>query len=108
MTMLVLVPFVVLLLVAAGWDLASYTIPNFISAATLVAFALFALSAGLTLGALEGHLLAGMIGLICAFLLFAPVISAAAMPSCLPASRCGSACTISVNMLWLRRCLAAH
>jgi prepilin peptidase CpaA len=71
MTLLVLVPFVALLLLAAGWDLASYTIPNFISVATLVAFALFALSAGLTLSALEGHLLAGGIGLVCAFVLFA-------------------------------------
>jgi prepilin peptidase CpaA len=71
MTVLALIPFVALLLIAAGWDLASYTIPNFISAATLVAFALFALSAGLTLGALGGHLLAGIIGLACAFVLFA-------------------------------------
>ena len=71
MTMLVLVPFVALLLLAAGWDLASYTIPNFISAAALVAFALFALSTGLTITALEGHVLAGIIGLFCAFLLFA-------------------------------------
>jgi prepilin peptidase CpaA len=71
MTVLALVPFIILLFLAAGWDLASYKIPNFISAAVLVSFVLFATSTGLTLPALEGHLVAGVIGLICAFLLFA-------------------------------------
>jgi prepilin peptidase CpaA len=72
MTILVLVPFVALLLLAAGWDLASYTIPNFISVAALVAFALFAASAGFSFAALGGHMLGGVLGLVCAFLLFAP------------------------------------
>ena len=41
---LVLVVFPALLLAAAGWDLASYTIPNCIALALLATFAVFALS----------------------------------------------------------------
>ncbi|MBV9572004.1 MAG: prepilin peptidase [Alphaproteobacteria bacterium] len=70
-SLLILAPFVLLLLLAAGWDLASYTIPNFISAAMVVAFFLFAVTAGYSLGQYQSHLLAGFIALIAGFTLFA-------------------------------------
>lgn len=61
-----------LLLVAAGaWDLASFTIPNFLTAALLALFAVFALAAGLGPAAIGWHLLAGLIGLLIGFSLFA-------------------------------------
>ena len=60
-----------LLAVAAGWDLASFTIPNFLSLAVAVAFGLFALALGLPLGGFGSHLLAGLIGLAVGFALFA-------------------------------------
>jgi prepilin peptidase CpaA len=61
-----------LLLAAAGlWDLASFTIPNFLTAALLALFAMFALAAGLGLAAIGWHLLAGLIGLLLGFTLFA-------------------------------------
>ena len=70
-TTLLLAPFLLLLVLAAGWDLASYTIPNIIPAALLVAFVLFALSAGFTPAAYGSHALAGAIALVIAFVLFA-------------------------------------
>ena len=42
---LLLVALPVLLAAAAGWDLASFTIPNFLSLALVAAFAVFALAA---------------------------------------------------------------
>jgi prepilin peptidase CpaA len=69
---LVLVALPLLLAVAAGWDLASFTIPNFLSLALLGAFALFALAAGLSLPVIGWHLLAGFAGLFIGFALFAP------------------------------------
>jgi prepilin peptidase CpaA len=60
-----------LLALAAGWDLTSYTIPNFLSAALIAAFALFALATHMTLGAVGMHLLAGALGLFAGFALFA-------------------------------------
>jgi prepilin peptidase CpaA len=69
---LVLVALPLLLAVAAGWDLASFTIPNFLSVALLAAFALFAAAAGLTLPAIGWHLMAGLTGLFVGFSLFAP------------------------------------
>jgi prepilin peptidase CpaA len=60
-----------LLALAAGWDLTSYTIPNFVSAALIAAFALFALATHMALGAMGTHLLAGMLGLCAGFVLFA-------------------------------------
>lgn len=70
-SVLILAPFVVLLLLAAGWDLASYTIPNFISAALLLAFVIYAIDAGYTLSAYESHGLAALLALAAGFLLFA-------------------------------------
>ena len=66
---LVLVP--AALIAAACWDLASFTIPNFIQAVLLAAFAIFAIATGMTLGALGWHLLAAVVGLALSFTLFA-------------------------------------
>jgi prepilin peptidase CpaA len=65
-----------LLAAAAGFDLATYTIPNFISLALALAFAAFAFAAGISAAGfsfylLGGHLLAGLIALVVAFALFA-------------------------------------
>jgi prepilin peptidase CpaA len=68
---LVLVALPLLLTAAAGWDLASFTIPNFINVAVIAIFPLFALAAGLPLTAVGLHLLAGFIGLAIGFALFA-------------------------------------
>ncbi len=59
-----------LLALAAGWDLASYTIPNRIQLAIIAAFTVFVLFADLTAGQLGSHLLAGFIGLVVGFTLF--------------------------------------
>jgi prepilin peptidase CpaA len=61
----------IILALAAGWDLASYTIPNFLQAALVAAFAVYALAAGLPFSALGWHLLAGLSGLVIGFTLFA-------------------------------------
>jgi prepilin peptidase CpaA len=66
---LVLVPAV--LIAAAGWDLASFTIPNFLQAVLLAGFAIFAFSTGMPLAALGWHLLAAGVGLSIGFALFA-------------------------------------
>jgi prepilin peptidase CpaA len=68
---LVIVALPLLLVIAAGWDLASFTIPNFLSLALLAAFAMFAVAAGLTFTAIGWHLLAGLLGLSIGFTLFA-------------------------------------
>lgn len=68
---LILAPFVILLLLAAGWDLASYTIPNFIPVALLIGFVLYAVSAGYTVAAYENHAIATLLALVAGFLLFA-------------------------------------
>jgi prepilin peptidase CpaA len=67
---LVLAVLPVLLALAAGWDIASFTIPNFIPATMLAAFAVFAVVAGLPLNAVGVHLLVGFIGLAISFTLF--------------------------------------
>jgi prepilin peptidase CpaA len=67
---LVIIALPLLLAAAAGWDLASFTIPNFLTLALLAAFAAFALAAGLTLPAIGWHLLAGLLGLFIGFTLF--------------------------------------
>ena len=59
------------LLAAAGWDLASFTIPNFLQAVLLAGFAIFALATGMAFGVLGWHLLAAVIGLAAGFTLFA-------------------------------------
>jgi prepilin peptidase CpaA len=69
--MLVLFVLPALLVAAAGWDLASYTIPNFLQAGLIGAFTVFALASGLTPAAIGLHLLAGFIGLIIGFTFFA-------------------------------------
>lgn len=66
---LVLVPAV--LIAAAGWDLASFTIPNFLQAVLLAGFAVFAVASHMALGALGWHLLAATIGFGIGFALFA-------------------------------------
>jgi len=68
-----LVLFVVpaLLAISAGWDLASYTIPNFLPAALLAVFILFALIAGVAPSEIGLHALAGLAGLAMGFALFA-------------------------------------
>jgi prepilin peptidase CpaA len=68
---LVLFALPLLLAIAAGWDLASFTIPNFISLIAVALFAVFALAAGLSLPAIGWHLLAGFTGLFAGFTLFA-------------------------------------
>lgn len=60
-----------LLALAAGWDLTSYTIPNFVSAALIAAFALFVVTTHMTLGAMGTHVAAGAVGLSAGFALFA-------------------------------------
>ncbi|MFL6689465.1 MAG: prepilin peptidase [Alphaproteobacteria bacterium] len=69
--LLIFAPFVLLLVLAAGWDLASYTIPNFISAILLVAFAIMAVTASYDAASYESHALAALLALIAGFLLFA-------------------------------------
>ena len=68
---LVIVALPLLLLAAGAWDLASFTIPNFLTAALLAVFILFALVAGLGFAAIGWHLLAGLVGLVLGFALFA-------------------------------------
>src|SRR3569832_2453655 len=60
-----------LLAAAAGWDLASYTIPNVLSLALVGAFAVFAFAIGMTPGTIGMHLLAGILALAVGFTLFA-------------------------------------
>jgi len=60
-----------MLLAAAGWDLASFTIPNFLTLAVAAVFGVFALLLGLSPGALGLHLLGGAIALFIGFALFA-------------------------------------
>jgi prepilin peptidase CpaA len=60
-----------LLLAAAVWDVASYTIPNVLQLGLLAAFALLMIVHPLGAGAFGMHLLAGFIGLVAGFTLFA-------------------------------------
>ncbi len=59
-----------LLLAAACWDIASFTIPNFIQAALIALFLLFVVATGMPAASFGGHLLAGFIGLVAGFTLF--------------------------------------
>ena len=68
---LVMVVFPGLLALAAGWDLASYTIPNRLSLALIVSFLAFVAFSGLPVSVLGSHLAAGAIALAAAFSLFA-------------------------------------
>jgi prepilin peptidase CpaA len=69
--LLVIIVLPALLAAAAAWDLASFTIPNILQFVLIGAFAIFAVSAGMPPDALGGHLLAGTIGLVIGFTLFA-------------------------------------
>ena len=66
---LVLVP--AALIAAAGWDIASFTIPNFLQAVLLAGFAVFVIATGMPLSALGWHFVAAAIGLAIGFALFA-------------------------------------
>ena len=68
---LVMVVLPSLLALAAGWDIASYTIPNRLQLVLIAAFAVFAVRAGVSTTQLGAHLLAGLIGLSVGFTLFA-------------------------------------
>lgn len=68
---LVMVVLPVLLTAAAGWDLASFTIPNFLQVALLASFVLFLPAAHIAWPAIALHLLAGILGLVVGFALFA-------------------------------------
>jgi prepilin peptidase CpaA len=67
----VLAIFPVLLAFAAGWDIASFTIPNTIPLALIAGFIVFALAAHLAPTVLGAHLLGGLVGLVIGFTLFA-------------------------------------
>jgi prepilin peptidase CpaA len=69
--LLVLIVLPVLLALAAGWDIASFTIPNFLQLALIGSFVVFVLATGMAPAAIGGHLLAGFLGLVIGFTLFA-------------------------------------
>jgi len=68
-----LVLFVVpaLLAASAGWDLASFTIPNFLPITLIALFGVFVVTTGFAPPAIGGHALAGLSGLAIGFALFA-------------------------------------
>ncbi|HEX3430258.1 MAG TPA: prepilin peptidase [Rhizomicrobium sp.] len=68
---LVLVLLPAVLIAAAGWDIASFTIPNFLQAVLLAGFVLFVFATGMPLAALGWHFVAAAIGLAIGFALFA-------------------------------------
>jgi prepilin peptidase CpaA len=69
--LLVLLVLPALLAVAAGWDVASYTIPNALSLALVASFVVFALAAGMAGASFGMHAAAGVVGLAAGFTLFA-------------------------------------
>jgi prepilin peptidase CpaA len=69
--LLVVILLPLLLVASAGWDIASFTIPNFLTLTVAGAFLLFALVAGLSAAVIGWHLLAGLLGLVLGFTLFA-------------------------------------
>jgi prepilin peptidase CpaA len=69
--LLVIVVLPALLALVAGWDLASYTIPNRLQLALVAAFVVFVLVTGMAPALLGWHLLAGFLGLAVGFTLFA-------------------------------------
>jgi prepilin peptidase CpaA len=70
-TLLVIAVLPALLALSAAWDMASFTIPNRLQLLLVAAFGIFALTAGFSLSQLGLHLLAGSIGLVIGFTLFA-------------------------------------
>lgn len=114
--LLVVILLPLLLAVSAGWDMASFTIPNFLTLTVAGAFLLFALAAGLSAAVIGWHLLAGLLGLVLGFSLFAlgwigggdaKLFAAVAlwlgfgdlMAYALIASVCGGALTIAIILL---------
>ena len=73
MAAVVLVQYVfpALLLLAAGWDIASFTIPNFLQVLLIAAFVAFVAATGMAPLMIGAHLLAGFLGLAVGFTLFA-------------------------------------
>ena len=69
--LLLLIALPALLAAAALWDLASFTIPNYLSLAVAIAFAGFALAMGFSPAMIGQHLLAGLAALIIGFTMFA-------------------------------------
>jgi prepilin peptidase CpaA len=69
--LIIFAPLLILLALAAGWDLASYTIPNFIPLIVLVSFGVFSIAAGYTAASYETHALAALIALVAGFACFA-------------------------------------
>lgn len=70
-TFLVIILLPTLLALAAAWDIASFTIPNFIPAALVAGFVLFVALVHLPMSAVGWHALAALIGLCAGFALFA-------------------------------------
>lgn len=68
---LILMVLPLFLAVAAGWDLASYTIPNPVPAGIAVAFVVFALVCGLPAAAWGTHFAAGLVALVAGIAMFA-------------------------------------
>jgi len=68
---LVMMVLPLLLALAAGWDLASYTIPNLLPAVIAAAFLIFAVLSGFAGAAWGAHLAAGLVALVAGFALFA-------------------------------------
>ena len=68
---LVLFVFPLLLVLAAGWDIASYTIPNFLQISLLVSFVAFVVATGMAPSVIGAHMLAGFVGFAVGFTLFA-------------------------------------
>lgn len=68
---LVMMVLPVLLALAAGWDLASYTIPNLLPLGIAAVFVVFAVLCGLPGAAWGGHFAAGLVALVAGFALFA-------------------------------------
>jgi prepilin peptidase CpaA len=113
---LVVILLPLLLVASAGWDMASFTIPNFLNLAVVGAFLLFAFAAGLPVTVIGWHLLAGLLGLVLGFTLFAlgwigggdaKLFAGVAlwlgfsdlMTYALLASVCGGALTIAIMLL---------
>ena len=67
--LLMMVP--ALLAAAAIWDLASFTIPNYLSLALIALFGAFALATGLSATAAGLHVLIGLVALAIGFAMFA-------------------------------------
>jgi prepilin peptidase CpaA len=68
---IVLLAIPALLATAALWDVASFTIPNFIQLGLIAGFIVLAVALSMTPAALGFHLLAGFLGLAAGFSLFA-------------------------------------